>query len=149
EGSAILNQLSGGEVPATLSFSTGRGFRLLYRMPADCCISNRSVCRESGELRILAGGTFSVMPPSRHPSGLLYRWQRKHCPADIKLGEAAGWVVGARWQSQDQRRQRVKDGQSIPEGQRNSTLFRIGCALRSHGCTTEEILVAIGCINGR
>jgi putative DNA primase/helicase len=40
-------------------------------------------------------------------------------------------------------------GAPIPEGQRNSRLFKIACALRRHGCTPQEILSAIQVVNRR
>jgi hypothetical protein len=43
----------------------------------------------------------------------------------------------------------LKVGAPIPEGQRNSRLFRIACALRRHGCTPQEILTAVRCVNRR
>jgi hypothetical protein len=37
----------------------------------------------------------------------------------------------------------------IPEGRRNQTLFRIGCAVRARGGGVEEILAAMEIINRR
>jgi putative DNA primase/helicase len=40
-------------------------------------------------------------------------------------------------------------GQPIPEGRRNETLFRIGCAMRGRGAKEEEILAVIRVENRR
>jgi hypothetical protein len=40
-------------------------------------------------------------------------------------------------------------GEAIHEGERNECLFKIGCAMRRHGCEFQEILHALRFINQR
>lgn len=41
----------------------------------------------------------------------------------------------------------VADGNTIPEGQRNATLFRLGCSIRQYGLTADEIAAALHAAN--
>jgi hypothetical protein len=148
EGERILGELSGGDLPRTLTFTTGRGRRLLYAIDRDSDIPTRTLSGRGGEVKILAAGTLTVMPPSPHASGRKYRWACRRGPGDIRPAPAPDWL----WQGQqaDSARDQVAEvGRPIPEGQRNGRLFRIGCCLRRHGCTRDEILAALQLVNGR
>jgi hypothetical protein len=75
-GEQKLLLVSGGEVPPTLEFSTSSGRRhLLYRIPKNVQVKT-TVFREGdkSELRFQANGAQTVMPPSRHASGVRYAW---------------------------------------------------------------------------
>jgi hypothetical protein len=137
EGERALRVRSRGDLPVTLAFATGRGWRLLYTIPDGVAIPNRSL--PGGE--ILSRGRLTVMPPSRHPIGKRYRWLIGRGPGDIRPAPAPEWL----WHAEPMRPKSaaVEAGSPIPEGQRNSRLFRIACALRRHGCTPREILVAL------
>ena len=148
EGEHILGELSGGDLPRTLTFLTGRGRRLLYAVDRDSNIPTRTLSGRGGEVKVLAAGTLTVMPPSRHASGRKYRWLRRRGPGDIRAAWAPEWL----WQDQrgqGARHQVMEAGAPIPEGQRNTRLFKIACALRRHGCTRDEILAALRLVNGR
>jgi Bifunctional DNA primase/polymerase, N-terminal len=76
EGVELLEAIA-GEVPETLCFVTPGGpsrRRLLFTHP-NCELPNKSL-RVGGKeaLRILAKGSQTVMPPSRHASGGTYQW---------------------------------------------------------------------------
>jgi hypothetical protein len=150
EGERILEEVSRGELPRTLAFATGRGRRLLYAIPEDVTVANRTFAGQGGEVKVLATGTLTVMPPSRHTSARKYRWLPRRGPAHLQSALAPGWV----WDGEARGTTKaapgpIKVGAPIPEGQRNSRLFRIACALRRHGCTAEEILSAIQTVNRR
>jgi hypothetical protein len=75
EGEELLQEFSRGDLPATLTFSTpGGGRRVLYALPAGTILKTQGIKRGGGELRILAEGSITVMPPSRHCIGGLYGW---------------------------------------------------------------------------
>ncbi len=75
-GEQQLLELSSGDVPQTLEFSTSSGRRhLLYRIPKGVQVRTTAFrLGEKSELRIQANGAQTVMPPSRHPSGVRYAW---------------------------------------------------------------------------
>jgi hypothetical protein len=148
EGERILEEASGGDLPRTLTFTTGRGRRLLYAIDRDSDIPTRTFSGHGGEVKILAQGTLTAMPPSRHASGRRYRWVRRRGPGDIRAAWAPEWL----WQDQrgqGARHQVMEAGAPIPEGQRNTRLFKIACALRRFGCTPGEILCAVRRVNRR
>jgi hypothetical protein len=148
EGEHILKEVSYGDLPTTLTFTTGRGRRLLYAIDQDGDVPTRTLSGRGGEVKILAAGTLTVMPPSRHASGKKYRWVRRRGPGDVRPSPAPDWL----WQGQqaDSARDQVAEvGAPIPEGQRNTRLFKIACTLRRHGCTPHEILCTVRRVNRR
>jgi putative DNA primase/helicase len=150
EGEQILEEVSRGELPRTLAFATGRGSRLLYAIPEDVTITNRTFAGQGGEVKVLATGTLTVMPPSRHVSGRKYRWLPRRGPAHLRPPPAPEWVWACEARSTTKTVPRAfKVGAPIPEGQRNTRLFKVGCAMRHHGCTPEDILCALRCVNKR
>jgi hypothetical protein len=97
-GEELLRRLSGGDVPATLEFTSGTGRRLLYRVPdgADLRPTPKpgGLQVESGELRLLGTGSQTVMPPSRHKeSGRRYAWVAGHGVGEIEPPVAPAWAV--------------------------------------------------------
>jgi hypothetical protein len=148
EGERILGELSAGDLTRTLTFTTGRGRRLLYAIDRDGDIPTRTFSGQGGEVKILAAGTLTVMPPSRHATGKTYRWLRRRGPGDIRPATAPDWLYRHQ-EGQSARDQPADVGAPIPQGQRNGRLFRIGCCLRRHGCTRGEILAALRLVNGR
>jgi hypothetical protein len=148
EGERILGELSGGDLPRTLTFTTGRGRRLLYAIDRDSDIPTRTLSGRGGEVKVLAAGTLTVMPPSRHASGRKYRWLRGRGPGDIRAAWAPEWLWRHQ-QGEGARVEAVEAGAPIPEGQRNARLFKIACAMRRFGCTPAEILCAVRCVNRR
>ena len=148
EGERILGELSGGDLPRTLTFTTGRGRRLLYAVDRDGDVPTRTLSGRAGEVKILAAGTLTVMPPSRHVSGRKYCWVRRRGPGDIRAAWAPEWLWRHQ-QGEGARGEEIEVGAHIPEGQRNTRLFKIACALRRHGCTRDEILAALRLVNGR
>jgi putative DNA primase/helicase len=152
EGERILEEVvSQGDLPRTLSFSTGRGRRLLYALPANCRVRTRSYRDGQGEVKILAHGSLTVMPPSRHISGKKYRWLPRRGPDHLEPAPAPDWVVGrvADHRPGQRRSIPIEPGAPIPEGRRNETLFRLACAMRRHGCTPSEILCTLRSVNRR
>jgi hypothetical protein len=147
DGEELLREISRGDLPTTLSFTTGRGLRLLYALPAGVKVASHSYRHGGGEVKVLAEGTVTVAPPSRHPSGKKYCWLPRRGPGHVGPALVPDWVI-----QPPRARARVVPvsvGEPIREGERNTRLFRIACALRRHGCTPEEILCAVCCVNER
>jgi hypothetical protein len=145
-GEELLHEVSRDDLPDTLSFRTGKGRRLLYALPRGVVVGNRTFAREGGELRVLSGGTISVMPPSVHRTGRKYRWSARRGPDDLEPAPAPTWLSRP---GVEVVTEASEVGAPIHWGQRNSRLFRIACALRRHGCTAEEILSAVQVVNRR
>jgi putative DNA primase/helicase len=82
-------------------------------------------------------GSFVVLPPSIHPSGLKYEW---HHLAPV---QALPIQVRRVWRENEFRGRGSGTGfllpHEIPEGMRNETLFRYGRSLRRQGLTAAEI----------
>jgi hypothetical protein len=154
EGERLLQDAGGDEgTPGTLTFRTGRGMRLLYALEPGTTIRSWSVRRDGSEVKVLGEGAVTVMPPSRHAAGVTYRWVRG--PGRITLAVTPRWVLRGRGPAEDVRQpgrqavESVVSGGLIPEGCRNETLFRIGCAMRGRGRTEKEIVVALAAVNLR
>ncbi len=97
-GEKALQERSGGDLPITLEFKsgradgTGRGF--LYKIPLGAKL--RTTSDDYGtkaELRFQARGAQTVLPPSRHKDGNLYAWVPGHSPGVIEAALAPAWVV--------------------------------------------------------
>jgi hypothetical protein len=75
-GEAKLRELAAGrDIPVTWEYTTGRGRRLLYRIPAGLKIESRKFDVEGKVvLEFLGDGHQVVLPPSRHANGTVYRW---------------------------------------------------------------------------
>lgn len=86
DAAAFSEWLAGRELPPTLTAITGRGLHLWLRVPI-----GRTFRRPPGtDLRSRGTGQV-VVPPSRHPSGSVYRWQEPVLP----VAEAPAWLVDA------------------------------------------------------
>ncbi len=73
-------------------YSTGRGWQFLFRLPSDL-LDVRGVNPTPG-VEIRANGQYSVAPPSIHPNGKAYQWQKPpQSFADIPY--APQWMVAA------------------------------------------------------
>ena len=148
EGQQLLREASGEEgAPATLSFRTARGMRLLYALETGMTARSWSIRKDGSEVKVLGEGALTVMPPSRHVTGKTYQWNRRR-----GLAVAPEWTLRKPEGQQKVRGpggQAVGTGPLIPEGRRNETLFRIGCAMRGRGMDEYEIHEAIRVVNGR
>jgi putative DNA primase/helicase len=123
QGGALLSQVTADSpTPLTLSFTTGRGRRLLFRSRH---ATNKVLRYAEGELRILASAV-TVAPPSLHQNGRRYRWVRKHG----ELAEAPAWLMDLPGSPPPAA---VTAEGKIVEGARNGTLFRLACSARRFG----------------
>ncbi len=95
-----LQELSGGDLPATWEFRSGRadgtGRGTLYAIPAGVVFRTTPQFFQDGELRFQAKGAQTALPPSRHRDGGLYEWLPGRGPGDVALAPAPRWAV-ARW----------------------------------------------------
>jgi hypothetical protein len=83
-GEELLGRLAAGGIPDTLAFRTpGGGRRLLFRIEIGTLFApGYQGLAKKEEVRLLAHGTQTVAPPSRHPAGGLYEWSSEGEAAD-------------------------------------------------------------------
>lgn len=95
-GEVLLQQWSAGDLPPTWTFrSSPNGRGVLYGWPREvpCKTTAHQTKAKHEELRLMANGSQTILPPSRHPSGSLYTWEPGHSPDDIPLAPAPAWLV--------------------------------------------------------
>jgi hypothetical protein len=143
-------------LPPTLEFSSGKGRRLLYRVPPGVRLKPTprpgGLEVESGELRLLGLGSQTVMPPSRHKaSWRCYAWKPGHGPDEIEPALAPAWVVELMRDDGHGRKGKgsrgcaapLRDGEKIRELKRNTTLASLAGTMRRRGFGENAILEAL------
>ncbi len=98
KGEEELIARSGGVIPETLEFISGRddgtGRGLIYKVPSGVKLKTTTFKKgEKSELRFQARGAQTVLPPSRHVSGGLYRWSAGSGPLDMEITPAPEWLL--------------------------------------------------------
>jgi putative DNA primase/helicase len=159
-GEELLRWLSGGDLPETLEFTSGKGRRLLYGVPPGVLLKPTpkpgGLEVESGELRLLGLGSQTVMPPSRHKdSGRLYAWVPGRGPSEIEPAIAPAWVVelmradaaGVNGTTRGRRARPLDDGEKIPLHHRNTTLTSLAGTMRRRGFSRDAIEAALLVVN--
>lgn len=94
EGEKILQQMSKGNIPTTWEFTTGKGRRLLYKLPPGMQTKKVKFAGKTPneEFAIICDGQQTVLPPSRHSSGRIYKW--KLGPQEMSQPEMApDWII--------------------------------------------------------
>jgi hypothetical protein len=129
-----------GPWPETAEGITGGGGRHLYFRARDGLQPPGAVAQG---VDIKSGpGAYVVAPPSVHANGRRYTWDGLADPLEAlrDLPLAPEWVyrraAGPRDAAPD-------DAGPIPEGLRNITLFKLGCALRRRGLSRAGIEAAL------
>lgn len=157
-GEARLLNVSRGDLPPTPEFTSGRdngGRGLLYAMPRGVELrTTYEPLRVGEELRLQAQGAQTVLPPSRHFTGRLYRWQPGRSPENLKPAPAPAWLVAMlradRAKEGARRPARVLgDDEQILEGQRDALLTSLAGTMRRRGMVEEEIAAALLVVNSR
>lgn len=142
-----------GNLPETWEAITGRGGRHLYfRYPAGHTISNSASSIANG-VDVRGNGGYVVAPPSIHRNGRRYQWEVEHYPNENSLADLPEkWVeaientakrgkAGAKHQAQGVGRFALPE--KIPEGQRNTTLFKYAASMRAQRVQPSEISKAL------
>lgn len=149
EAEANLQSLCGGRIPPTPTYISKRGKHRIFVRPKG--VPNTAALTVDGiEFRGLSenAGACSILPPSMHPEGGRYRWEKglslddlepAELPRDIvaRLGAVASKIVSS------------GSAGPIPEGKRNDTLFRRARDLRAAGLDADALLSTIFALNGK
>jgi len=144
-----------GELPATATAITGRGgMHYLYRADKPY---HPSVNRDLG-VDVRGEGSYIVAPPSVHPNGRPYEWNTGDAPWErdvAKVDENVDAFIdyiqrnGGMGQEDESQGERFQLPQRIKNGDRNDTLYRYGCSLRSRGYADDAIDVMMHQVNNR
>lgn len=134
-----------GELTSTATAVTGRGgMHYLYR---DTRSYRPSVNGDMG-VDIRSEGSYIVAPPSVHPNGRKYSWNKGDEPwvrevANMGANERALLDHVQRNGGMDQDSPRTSSTFKLPQriksGNRNDTLYRYGCSLRTRGYPDDAI----------
>ena len=135
-------------LPETLTARTGRGGRHLF-FSYDGELKSRANLREGVDIR--AAGGYVVAPPTIHPNGTPYEWEKEpdQEPADLTppvlafLRLSADDLEKDALDDLDDGADRFEMPETIPEGQRTSYLVRLIGSLQGKGLSDSAILGAI------
>ena len=109
---------------------TGKGWQLFFKHPG-VSIQNRAGAIPGLDVR--GDGGYVVAPPSIHPNGKQYKWEVPLTEELPKLPVELFRLISSPANGTGYR-ERFNTAQAlngVPEGERDSTLFRLACKLRS------------------
>jgi hypothetical protein len=96
QGADLLRDLNNGPPPPTVTALTGGGgVRLFYRWPDAIPMRAAHLKGDKKPLSFLGEGSYSVMPPSLHRLGGVYKWRAGGAPDQIELGTVTPAMVAA------------------------------------------------------
>ncbi len=134
-----------GKLPKTWQDITPRGGTHLYYHSDKPIENNKKILHEGIEIR--ASGLNTILPPSLHPNGRMYRWKKGRAPWEIKLAEANETVLNFVGYRKEKTKEKLHLPAEIQEGSRNNILFRAACNMQSTGFPDEVIETAISKLN--
>lgn len=129
-----------GALPKTLTANTGKGRHLYYR--ADGYDLRNSAGKLGPGVDIRAEGGYVIAPPSMHPSGARYTWEK--AGADVaRLPDAWAAKIAEANRNDASSGAEVTPASDVPQGQRNDFLWRSACRLRRMGLAYPALLAAL------
>ena len=141
---------TGYKLPETVTAVSGSGGQHLYYRYDPTKVKVGSKVNLTWGIDVRADGSCVIAPPSVHACGREYFWDIS--PDDMPMAEADEAVfallgIGDKNNSTqgegEQRGERMTVPQTIPEGTRNDTLFRLACSLQAQGLPDDAIFAAI------
>jgi hypothetical protein len=127
-----------GPLPDGPSVRTGNGGLHFYLRHPGGLVKSKTGILPGIDVR--ADGAYVVGAGSRHKSGALYRWLHGKTPKKIALPSLPEEVLRL---VEGQAPSVLLSEQTIPEGQRNSTLTSLAGSMRSRGMAPQAIEVAL------
>jgi replicative DNA helicase len=135
-----------GPFPPTPTSNTGGGgHHYLFIYPPNVEIRN-SAGRLGQGLDVRGEGGYIVLPPSLHPSGKYYEWDKQNAPSKIKLAQAPDWLIHLLIDVTPPPAIRQSEGAYI-SGQRNNALTSLAGTMRRRGMTEDAIFLALNAEN--
>lgn len=135
------------ELPKTWTFKSGSGgIHRLFQLdrPLD---SNIGILPG---VDVIADNLQAIFPPSVHPNGNCYEWIPDCAPSDMSQGPAQLPLKLFDFISIHAKREKYTPltlPDTIPEGQRDTTIFKFACKLRQTGLAGHELIAAMEAIN--
>ena len=130
------------ELPQTAASRTGRGWHHIYR--TEVPVRPKVGVRAHVDLR--GPGSYIVVPPSLHVSGVRYEWVT---PIEEEIADAPAWVVAVARSSRPPVDRPDGSDNTIPQGKRNASLTSLAGSMRRPGMTAAEIEAALLAVNRR
>lgn len=151
-GHAKLLEVSGGDLPPTWEYDTGRddGYRLVYRLlpgRTAATVPYPDPATQKEHLKLMAAGTQVVWPPSIHPTGRGYRWRPGRSPADLPLAPLPAWWPADRRLATGLAVAGGGRGVLFAEPGRNSALTAIAGAARRKGAGPDALFALLTTVN--
>ncbi len=131
-----------GSFPKSWLCFTGREGYHLY-LHSDTEIQNRVGVMDGVDIR--GDGGYVIAPPSVHANGRRYEW--KYAPEDLPLADAGPPLNALLSIPGNNTDDHFQTPATIPEGERNTTLFKQACSMRARGDPEAAILAAIAATN--
>lgn len=147
-GEKTLNDLTNkfGQLPNTpISKTGGGGFHYLFEHTNGHEIRN-SAGKLGAGLDTRGDGGYIVVPPSLHPSGKYYEWDRNHAPSHTRLASPPDWLIHLLTAQKEQQFPVSQNGAYVA-GQRNTALASLGGTMRRRGMSEEAIFLALNAEN--
>lgn len=150
QGDKTLKELEAqhGKLPNTWVCRTGGGGLHYYFVCDDPAVTIGADVLPGLDFR--GRGGYVIAPPSVHKSGNRYEWSAGSNPeTGIQLAEIPGWLLDLlRRGKQPVGEHRADDTPDIiPEGSRNTEMFRLASSLRAKGLSVAELTAAMMQIN--
>lgn len=150
DGAESLSDLltSLGQLPDTVEVLTGGGGRHIYLSAVDTTAGKVFEVRNSASVLgrgvdVRGDGGYVVAPPSSHESGQPYRWEASSRPEEKPVAPCPPAWLRALTDRPKLRALPGGKGEPFPEGQRNDSLYRRGCSMRSAGFDLAAIEAAL------
>lgn len=144
----FMNQ-AGDCLPITWAFQSGSGgIHRLFR--CDRPISKAEAILPAVDVR--ANGSYAVVPPSIHPNGNHYKWLEGQNPTALPDGPAdlPPCLLELLTEKTDKANNTPFElPDMIPQGERDSTLFKMAASLRAQEYAEEEIISILKAVNNR
>jgi hypothetical protein len=152
-GEESLRQLEAAyeSLPETPIVRSGGGGRHLYFRHPGSHVRTTSGALGLG-LDTRGDGGYIIAPRSRHVSGRYYKWEERKTPGHIPLAPLPVWLLAVLEEAYTQKVSAwvgdgSRQGQPIPEGERNDALFKLGCSLQGQGRSEGEIAATLLAVN--
>jgi hypothetical protein len=124
----------------TLAVLTASGRHLYFKYPAGAHIRN-SASKLAPGLDIRGNGGYALVPPSIHPTGVLYTWANPGENAPI--AQAPAWLLRLVSVTAERDPGSAGEGDVIAEGARNATLTSLAGTMRRRAMSRPAIEAAL------